>query len=230
MPDWVPSELIGNWNDTDIDYRFCMDLFAKLEAAKRDNFPKETMRIWFIEFLKRGWNKRMVIERYEALLGTKIYGTEKIDFADWVNAVPVYAQDEVNLMVERKINARIQKGMVFLNKILPKINKLFQPAIELSEEDKKNIAIAALEKVKSECEAERFRMIDDEIEKQKKHHREVILVKREKIKSYSQETKRNLLERLIADGILKIGNEYEYTLALSYLEFYAEQIPEDYLR
>src|SRR5690554_2845594 len=97
MPDWVPSELIGNWNDTDIDYRFCMDLFAKLEAAKRDNFPKETMRIWFIEFLKRGWNKRMVIERYEALLGTKIYGTEKIDFADWVNAVPVYAQDEVNL-------------------------------------------------------------------------------------------------------------------------------------
>jgi hypothetical protein len=68
------------------------------------------MRQWFIEFVRRGWNMKMVQSRYDALIGTKIYGIEKLEIADWINAVQVYAVDEVNIMVKQKIDALISNG------------------------------------------------------------------------------------------------------------------------
>src|SRR3990167_3139741 len=135
-PTWFPIEELNSWNKTDLTFEYCLKLFAQLEAIKREKFPPETMRQWFIEFIRRGWTKFMLMERYKGLLNTKIYGIEKLDIADWINAVEVYAQDEVNLMVERRVNALIQRGNYLKNK-----------KIELSEEDKKAVDLAVANEI-----------------------------------------------------------------------------------
>jgi hypothetical protein len=123
---------------TDLTYDpFCTSLFAKLEAAKREEFPKESLRVWFLEFIRRGWTKKMLLERYDALLSTKIFGIQKLEIADFINAVPVYAQDEVNIMVNRKVDDLIQKG-----------NYLKDKEYVLTEDEKKTIELA----VAKECE------------------------------------------------------------------------------
>lgn len=132
MPDWLPKKLQSAYNETDLEYtNFCLKIFGDLEAAKRDKFPKETLRIWFIEFVKRGWTKAIVEKRYEALLGKPIFGKENLEFADWVNAVPVMAMDEVSLIVKRRIDAIISRGKYLKDK-----------KVELSEEDKKSVEAA----------------------------------------------------------------------------------------
>jgi len=131
-PEWLPIELTGKYNETDLTYEFCLRLFGQLEAVKREKFPSETMRQWFIEFVRRGWTKLMLMERYKGLLSTKIYGIEKLDIADWINAVEVFALDEVRLMVNRKIETLITRGRFLKDK-----------EVELTDEDKKAMELAA---------------------------------------------------------------------------------------
>ena len=132
IPAWFPAYLTNEYEQTDIVYDpGCLKMFAQLEAAKREKFPVETMRQWFIEFVRRGWTKKMLKERYLALLSTKIFGTQRIDFSDWVNAVPVMAIDEVNLQVKKQIDAIIARG-----------NFLKDKKIELTEEDKQAVEAA----------------------------------------------------------------------------------------
>lgn len=127
-PAWFPIEYQGNYNKTDLEYNpFCLKLFGQLEAAKRERFSPETMRQWFIEFVKRGWTKKMVMTRYNALLAKPIFGVEKLEIADWINAVQVYAEDEVNLKIDNKINNMINRGKYLKS----------NPDIELTEDDKK---------------------------------------------------------------------------------------------
>ena len=130
-PEWLPIEITEKYNKTDLTYDFCLKLFGQLEAVKREKFPIETMRQWFIEFVRRGWTRQMLQKRYDALLSTKIFGIEKLDFADWVNAVEVYALDEVQVMVNNKVNALIVRG-----------NMLKDKKIELTEEEKREIDLA----------------------------------------------------------------------------------------
>ncbi|MBK7381672.1 MAG: hypothetical protein IPJ03_22290 [Ignavibacteriales bacterium] len=132
----------SEYNKTDLVYDpFCLLLFAQLEAVKREKFPPESMRQWFIEFVRRGWNKKMLQERYDALLSTKIFGIEKLEIADWINAVPVMAMDEVNLLVKRRIESLIQRG-----------NYLKDKEYELTEEDKKAVDLALANEYKFKYE------------------------------------------------------------------------------
>jgi len=95
------------------------------------------MRQWFIEFVRKGWTKKILQERYDALLDTKIYGIEKLEIADFVNAVNVYSQEEMNIHVQRKVDSLIQRG-----------NYLKDKDYVLTEEDKKAIELA----IANECE------------------------------------------------------------------------------
>lgn len=143
MPEWIPKKYQGYYNDTDLEYHpFCTEMFAKLEAAKRDTFSKETMRVWFVEFIKRGWTKKMIAKRYNALLSKPIYGKDNIEFADWVNAVPVMAMDEIEGLVEQRINTIIQRGRFLKDK-----------EVELSEADKKAIDVAMMKEVEMKHKA-----------------------------------------------------------------------------
>lgn len=61
-------------------------LFVQLEAAKREKFPPETTRQWFIQFIKAGWTKEIISMKVELLMKVKVYGIEKLEIADWINA------------------------------------------------------------------------------------------------------------------------------------------------
>jgi hypothetical protein len=231
IPEFIPVHLVTAYDQTDVEYHpFFTSLCANLESKKRDNFPPETIRGWYLEMLQRGWTRHMVLDRYRALLDIKIYGVERIDWADWVHAVPVIGVDEANLRIDREINFRITNGRAFLNLFLNEINHLFEGKdIVLTKEEKKNIALAALQKAKEQQQAARFRMIDEEIEKQKKIFQSRILRVKKIIKSLSQEEKKKILNRALDEKIIIAGTPQEYTIALTYLEMYAEKIPEDYL-
>jgi hypothetical protein len=90
-----------------------------------------------MEFIRRGWTRKTVKERYEALISTKIFGIQKLEIADWINALPVFTQDEVNQMVQRRVDYLIQRG-----------NFLKDKDYILTEDDKKAIELA----VANECE------------------------------------------------------------------------------
>lgn len=149
-PDWLPVEITEKYNGTDLTYEFCLRLFGQLEAGKREKFSPETMRQWFIEFIRRGWTKKMLQERYDALLATKIYGVEKLEISDWINAKEVYAIDEVNLMIKQRIDKQIAYG-----------NFLRHTNVELSEEEKKCIDLWAAKDAEMDYNRRKAELMDD---------------------------------------------------------------------
>jgi hypothetical protein len=153
LHEWFPtnSEWSKQFNETDLEYHpFCTGIFANLEAAKREKFPKETMRVWFIEFVKRGWTKKMLLKRYEALLAKPIFGKENLEFADWVNAVPVYAEDEMSSIVNRRVDAIIQKGQFLKDK-----------KVKLTAEDKQAIEAAIAMEIAFKYSNNRYELLDN---------------------------------------------------------------------
>ena len=84
--DWLPVELERHYMATDLTYDYCLMIFVQLEAAKREKFPPETARQWFIEFIKAGWTKEIVKMKTKLLMKVKVYGIEKLEIADWINA------------------------------------------------------------------------------------------------------------------------------------------------
>jgi len=149
-PTWFPAQFNNEWNRTDLTFEFCIKLFGQLEAVKRENLPKETARQWFIEFVRRGWTKKMLMIRYDALLSTKIFGIEKLDFADWVKAVPVMAMDEVNLLVKQKIDALIRRG-----------NYLRNQKVELTDEEKESVEAAVAMDIAFQYSNSKLDLIDN---------------------------------------------------------------------
>lgn len=137
--EWLPKELNSVYQSTDLDYGFCLKLFAQLEAAKRDKIPPETMRQWFIEMIRRGWTNKMVQERYDNVLGSKMYGATS--FSDWINSVEVYGMDEIKLIIKQKIDSMIERGRM--------LNASLNRNPELSNDDKKAIDLYAFTIVKS---------------------------------------------------------------------------------
>jgi len=136
QPEWLPVQFANDWDKTDLTYPFCVKLFGNLEAMKREKLPRETARIWFIEFVRMGWTKKMLQARYDALRSTKIYGIEKLEIADWINAVPVMAMDEVNLIVNRRIESMIARGRYLKDK-----------DVKLTEEEKRAVDLAVAKEI-----------------------------------------------------------------------------------
>lgn len=151
-PTWLSPEAQRNWDKTDLTFEFCIKLFAQIEAAKREKIPPETARQWFIEFIRRGWTKKMLQDRYDALMTTKIYGIEKLEIADWINAIQVYAIDEVNLMIKDRINNLIQQGRLLKDK---------KPECNYTEAEKKKILLYEAEQIKQNNIREQYEANED---------------------------------------------------------------------
>lgn len=149
-PEWLPIEITEQYNKTDLTYDFCIQLYGMLEAAKREKIPMETARQWFIEFVRRGWTKAMLIKRYDALLATKIFGIEKLDFSDWVNAVQTFSEDETNLKVGQRVEAMITKGRFLKDK-----------KVELTEEEKKCVELWAAQDAELRYNREKAEAMED---------------------------------------------------------------------
>ena len=65
---------------------------AWLEAAKQENFPPETLEVWYVEMNRLGWSDTTFRERVLNVLRAKTYG--KVKFDDFVSAEeePVYGR------------------------------------------------------------------------------------------------------------------------------------------
>ena len=92
----------------------------------------------------------MLMKRYNALLTTKIYGIEKLEISDWMNAVEVFAQDEVNLIVGRRIDSMIQRG-----------NFLKDKKVELNDEDKRCVELWAAQDAEFKYKREKAEAIEE---------------------------------------------------------------------
>jgi hypothetical protein len=68
---------------------------ARLEAAKSQNFSKETLDTWFSEFVNFGWTNQKLIHRYNAVLQMQQVRKE-ITFDDWLHAKPASGQEVVS--------------------------------------------------------------------------------------------------------------------------------------
>jgi hypothetical protein len=84
------------------------------------------------------------------LLDTKIYGVEKIDIADWVNAVQVFSQEECNQIVKNQIQYLIGRG-----------NFLKDKEIVLSEEDKRAVDLALAKQYEAGYTTNYYSKLDD---------------------------------------------------------------------
>lgn len=149
-PEWLPIEITEQYNQTDITYDFCIQLYGKLEAAKREKIPMETARQWFIEFVRRGWTKAMLIKRYDALLCTKIFGVDKLEISDWINAVETFSADELNIRIKLKIDSMIQRG-----------NYLKEKKAELTDEEKKCVDLWAAKDAELKYNREKAEAMED---------------------------------------------------------------------
>ncbi len=219
VPEWLPIQFADNYEKTDLTYKFCLKIFGQLQAAKRENFPPETMRQWFIEFIKRGWNKAMVQKRYDALLGTKIFGVDKLDIADWVNAVSVYGEDEMNVLLDRRIENMINKGRMLKNQ-----------KIELTELEKKSIELALAKEIQLELNNQRYEAMENYKNELREIYYKSLNKKKQLILDMNLEKKVKLLDKLYELGIIKgEAKGFEYQTFLHHLELYADLIPNNLL-
>jgi len=77
---------------------------AYLEAAKQENFPKETLNVWFVEMRRRGWTNETFRQRIAAVLSSKTYGSIKFD--DFLLSKEFYSEEEIKYLVDREIKKR----------------------------------------------------------------------------------------------------------------------------
>lgn len=114
-----------------------------------------------MEFIRLGWTKAMVAKRYDGLLRKPKYGA--IDFSDWVNAVPVYAEDEINFLVSQRMNSIIQKGE-YLIKHKDKI-------LSLTDEEKRIIEVTLARELEATAINEKLIAVDNYKEKRREELR-----------------------------------------------------------
>jgi len=221
--DWLPKELDEKYHSTNLDYEFCLKLFMQLEAAKRDTIPRETMRQWFMEFIRKGWTKKVVQARYDALISSKIYGNA-IKFDDWVMAVPVFGADEVNILVQQRINTMIQRG----RSVQIKGRELELP--ELTEEDKIAHQLAAANEILFYYQNQLYEAIEVYKEQVRKDERKKVIERKKKILSLDIEGRIRVVKLMVKNNVIgEPKSDDEFGMIVKLLEEYAFLVKEEFL-
>lgn len=78
---------------------------ARIEAARQENYSKETLSVWFDEMVRRKWTVQYFEERYNAVLNSKtIYGGLK--FNDFIDASALFTKTEMIAFSQKYIQQR----------------------------------------------------------------------------------------------------------------------------
>lgn len=77
---------------------------AGLEAAKREDFPKESLNSWFSIMSNRAWTNEFFLEKVRIVLDSKQYGGVKFD--SFIEGRGFYTEQESNLMALKIIEKR----------------------------------------------------------------------------------------------------------------------------
>jgi hypothetical protein len=77
---------------------------AGLEAAKREDFPAESLNAWFSLMSQRGWTNGFFLEKVRGVLDSKQYGGVKFD--SFIDGKGFYTESESRQMAEKIIERR----------------------------------------------------------------------------------------------------------------------------
>lgn len=133
IPDCLfTDELRQAYLDSNLDWNYYLEHIKILESAKRENFPPDTIKAWFIEMMRRHWDRNTFGKRFSAVMSATKYGT--ISFDVWVQAKEVYSFDEITAHANRIVNQRLRKA-----------EQLLEKGSELSPKDKKIIELTVKE-------------------------------------------------------------------------------------
>lgn len=97
-----------NYLNSNLDWDYYLKHIKFLEAAKRDEFPKETIESWFIEMMRRCWTRKTFDTQFSAVMSATKYG--KISFDIWVKSKVMYTEAEINAQANRLLNERLAKA------------------------------------------------------------------------------------------------------------------------
>lgn len=105
-PIFVSAEL---YYASDLTYTEVYIKCKELCVKKMININYLTIQGWYLEFLKAQWDTKRFNQRLEEMITIKTYG-ERIDVAMWFEAEALYTPQQVNTMIQSKINSMISQG------------------------------------------------------------------------------------------------------------------------
>jgi len=77
---------------------------AWLEAARQENFPIETLEVWYREFLRLGWTTERFRDAVLSVMKSKVFG--KVTLSCFFENEQLYTSEEINRLVEQRIQKR----------------------------------------------------------------------------------------------------------------------------
>jgi len=152
-PNFLPGELREQFQTTDLTFEYFAKKIAESEAAKRDSIPASTVNIWFIETVRRNWDKETLDERCIALMSKKVFGA--VQFDDLLEAQRSFTYAEIRCEAERLINYRIAEV------------KRYKGLPGLTDEEKKNVQLAAWKEIDAQKRIHKSNLLAETFEEEK---------------------------------------------------------------
>lgn len=200
---------------TDLTFEYFHLKISEVESAKRDNFPKETQKIWFIEAVERNWDKKTLDSRCRAVLSKTMFGA--VQFSDLLDAAEVYTKDEIRNEVERVIENRIWG-----------VRKFKEFKTELTPEELKSVHLMAYKELQLEMKINQSDLMEKELEKEKERIKMELSAKKKYLEGLPLAEKTRLVNEMIKREIITGG--FESNVILHNLGDYCNLIPDDLIK
>jgi len=217
------SELVGIYENTDLEFTYVYAQCKRLKLLKDIDLSLQRIEAFYIEFLHMGWNKKIFDNRFNVVKRAKLYGTV-FDLNTWLESEITYNESDFELEVDRRINSLIQKG-----------ERLSRMDIELTEEEKKYVQMAASKKIEYELNNRRIEVMEKAIKDLRETYIESLNEKKRRVAELLMMDKERLTDWLFEAGKVR-GNKthngamsLEYQATLYNLEDFADLIPEELL-
>jgi hypothetical protein len=182
---------------------------AYLEAARQENFSKETLIVWFTEMRRRGWDNDSFRKRILSVLTNKPFGATKFD--EFINAEEIFTREEINLFVNKKINQRKEEYELLAKKVLNEEELAKKGLIEVQwwwENRLKDQLEKHVERIESKCKKLRAQFY-----------------------KLSEQGKIDLWSKAVEKGIVKDGDKFAHLvlpmLVPQMIEEFEEQIKKE---
>lgn len=96
-----------------LSHEYFLKAMAWLEAVRNENFPEETLEVWYREFVRLKWSREQFRDAVISVSRSKLYGKTSIDC--FLFAERFYTSEEVNQLTEQRIQNRKQEYLNLKN-------------------------------------------------------------------------------------------------------------------
>lgn len=213
-PIFVVGDDIAKYSATDLSYTYCHLKCAEIGAVKMIDISTATIRSWYLEFIRLGWNVAMFQSRCEAIKRQKIYGA--IDLHLWIEAQMTYSQYELNLAVNERIESMLNKGATY--------QRLAERGFELTDEEVKLAHLEAANQCKNKFIAKRRELVETLKAELVKAKYDEVSLKKGILAGFDSGERLEFALVLVANEIIA---DSEAPICAKYLPDFADLIPQD---